>query len=176
MADQQKSRKILKHREDLAGEHRLSDVGQLVIYLVFMAVWITDSFFFKYSVFLNNYIPDPVQIILGAIVLAISAFLAAAGMIKMFGQVREKPVVVRDGIFGIIRHPVYLSEMLLYLGLLLFSTSLAAFAVWIIGIAFLHYISRYEEKILLEQFGDDYRQYMQDVPMYIPRLRRKKIM
>jgi len=176
VTDQKKSRKLLKHRDDLAGEHRLSDIGQMVIFLVFMAVWITDSFFFRYSVFLNDYIPDPVQITLGAIVLVISAFLAVAGMVKMFVKVREKPRVVRDGVFGVIRHPVYTSEMLLYLGLLLFSTSLAAVAIWIIGIAFLHYISRYEEKILLEHFGDDYRQYMKDVPMYIPRLQRKKIM
>jgi protein-S-isoprenylcysteine O-methyltransferase Ste14 len=176
MSYHQKSRKLLKHRENLAGEHKFSDAGQLILFLVFMAVWITDSFFFKYSVFLNNYIPASVQITLGVIVLIISACLAASGIIKMFGKVREKSGVVRDGVFGIIRHPLYTSEMLLYLGLLLLSTSLAAIAVWVIGIAFLHYISRYEEKILLEQFADEYRQYMKDVPMYIPRLRRKKIM
>jgi len=38
-----------KHWEDLTGEHRLGDAGQLVLFIIFMAVWITDSFFFKYS-------------------------------------------------------------------------------------------------------------------------------
>jgi len=86
----------------------------------------------------------------------------------------ETPGVIRKGVFRVIRHPIYMSEILLYLGLLFFSTSLAAVGVWIIGIAFFHYISRHEEELLLERFGDEYRQYMKDVPMYIPRLCRRK--
>jgi protein-S-isoprenylcysteine O-methyltransferase Ste14 len=165
--------KVRKHRDNLAGEHRLADAGQLIIFLVFTAVWITDSFFFKYSSFPNNYIPPAVQVSFGAVILIISGYLVMAGMRGVFGEVREKPVLVRKGIYGVIRHPIYLSEMLAYLGLLFFSTSLAAVGVWIISIAFFHYISRYEEKVLLAQFGDEYRQYMKDVPMYIPRLRRR---
>jgi len=45
-------------------------------------------------------------------------------------------------VFSVVRHPVYLSEILLYLGLLMLSISLAAAVVWIIAIGFLHYISR----------------------------------
>jgi len=92
----------------------------------------------------------------------------------VFGEVRETPCVIRKCAFGFIRHPIYMSEILLYMGLLFFSTSLAAVGVWIVIIAFLHYISRHEEKLLLERFGDEYRQYIEDVPMYIPRLRRRK--
>jgi len=166
--------KVFKHRDDLAGEHPLADAGQLTLFLVFMAVWITDSFFFKYSSFLNNYIPLAVQISFGVIFLVISTYLVKTGMSTLFGKTRAKAGVIRKGVFGIIRHPIYMSEILLYLGLLCLSVSLAAFGVWIIGIAFFHYISRYEEKILLAQFGDEYRQYMKDVPMYFPRLRRRK--
>jgi protein-S-isoprenylcysteine O-methyltransferase Ste14 len=46
--------------------------------------------------------------------------------------------------------------------------------IWIIAIVFLHYISKYEEKLLVARFGDDYRQYMRDVPMYFPRLWRRR--
>jgi len=60
-------REAIRHRDDLTGEHRLGDAGQLILFLIFLAVWITDSFFFKYSSFLNNYIPPAVQITLGAI-------------------------------------------------------------------------------------------------------------
>ena len=174
MSNKAEGGEVKKHRDDLTGEHRLGDAGQLILFLVFMAVWITDSFFFKYSVPLNNYIPLAVQITLGAICLIIAGYLALTCMRIVFGEVRETPCVIRKGAFSFIRHPIYMSEILLYLGLLFFSTSLAAVGVWIIAIAFLHYISRYEEKLLLEQFGDEYRQYMEDVPMYIPRLRRRK--
>jgi hypothetical protein len=45
-----------KHVVDLTGEHPFEDIGQLIIAFLFLVVWITDSFFFKYSSFLNKYI------------------------------------------------------------------------------------------------------------------------
>jgi protein-S-isoprenylcysteine O-methyltransferase Ste14 len=81
--------------------------------------------------------------------------------------------VIRKGVFGVIRHPVYLSEILLYLGFLMLSLSMAAAGVWAITILFLHYISKYEEKLLLSRFGDDYTKYIQEVPMWLPRFWKK---
>ncbi len=46
-------------------------------------------------------------------------------------------------------------------------------AMWVIAIGFLHYISRYEERLLLVRFGEEYEQYIQEVPMWIPRLRKR---
>jgi len=51
MPRQQTSMKVFRHRDDLAGEHRLGDAGQLILFLVFMAVWITDSFFLNIRAF-----------------------------------------------------------------------------------------------------------------------------
>jgi protein-S-isoprenylcysteine O-methyltransferase Ste14 len=53
------------------------------------------------------------------------------------------------------------------------SLSLAAMLVLVFGIVFLYYISRYEERLLLERFGDEYAQYMREVPMWIPWLLKK---
>lgn len=53
------------------------------------------------------------------------------------------------------------------------SISLAAAVVWVIAILFLHYISRHEERLLLARFGEDYEQYMREVPMWVPRLRKR---
>jgi len=53
------------------------------------------------------------------------------------------------------------------------SISLAAAVVWIIAIGFLNYISRYEERLLLARFGQEYKEYIREVPMWIPRLRKK---
>ena len=172
MADKQGKRASHRHRDDLTGEHKFGDAGQLILFILFLAVWITDAFFFKYSTVLNDYIPLVVKLTLGIIMLILSAYLAWAGMAIVFGEVRKEPHVIRKSVFGIVRHPIYISEILLYLGLLFLNTSLAGLGVWIIVIAFVHYISRHEEKLLLAKFGDEYRQYMKDVPMYFPRLRR----
>jgi protein-S-isoprenylcysteine O-methyltransferase Ste14 len=91
----------------------------------------------------------------------------------VFGEVRQSPSVIRKGVFGVVRHPIYLSEVLLYLGLFLLNMSLAAGAVLLGAAAFLYYLSRYEERLLLKRFGDDYRLYIRDVGMWLPRLRRR---
>jgi len=173
MYPEHSDRKVKRHRDDLAGEHRFGDTGQLIIAVIFVVVWILDSFVFKYTTFLNNYIPLAVQITLGVIILLVAFYMARAGMNIVFSEVRETPGVIRKGVFGVIRHPIYISEILFYLGLLFFRTSLAAAVIWIIAIIFLHYISRFEEKLLLARFGDDYKQYMRDVPMYFPKLIRR---
>jgi len=61
--------------------------------------------------------------------------------------------VLRRDVFGIIRHPIYLEEFLLYAALTIFSISLAAAVVALMAAAFLHFISRHEEKLLLAQWS-----------------------
>lgn len=168
-----KNRRIHKGRKDLVGENHLGDIGQIVLYIIFMGIWITDTFFFKYSTFRGEKFLPAVRIPLGIILLLISAYLAWTGLSIVFGEKREVPCVIRKSVFSVVRHPIYLSEILLYLGLLILRISLAAAIVWIFAIAFLHYISRYEEKLLISHFGEEYKKYMNEVPMWIPMFRRK---
>ncbi len=168
------SKHIRKHegREDLIGENNLSDIGQIIFALIFFSVWISDTFLFEFSTFPNNYLPLAVRIPLGIILVVVSGYLARTGVSIVFGEQREKPSVIRKSVFGIIRHPMYFSEVLLYLGFLMFSLSLAAFIVWTFAVVFLYYISRYEEMLLTYHFGDEYKKYMNEVPMWIPRIRK----
>jgi protein-S-isoprenylcysteine O-methyltransferase Ste14 len=174
MVDTVPHKKVRRHQDNLAGEHTLVDAGQLILFVLFVAVWISDAFFLKYSTMLNDYIPLALKLTLGIIILIIGVIMAWNGMCILFGRTRIKPRVIDEGIYGILRHPIYLSEILLYLGLIFINTSLAAIGVLIIAIIFFHYTSRFEEKVLLESFGDDYRKYMQEVPMYFPRIFRGK--
>ena len=166
-------RNAQQQRDDLTGEHAVGDAGQVVLACLFAATWITDTFFFQYSTFLNQYVPLVARIPFGVILLVLSGYLARTGMSIVFGEKRKKPGVIRKSVFSVVRHPVYLSEILLYLGLLMLSMSLAAGVVWIVAIGFLHYISRHEERLLLARFGEEYELYMREVPMWIPRLRKR---
>lgn len=160
-------------REDLIGENHFSDIGQIIFALIFLSVWILDTFFFKFSTFLNKHLLLVFRMPFGIILMVVSAYLAKTGVSIVFGEKRETPAVIRKSVFGIVRHPMYLSEVLLYLGFLMFSVSLATVFVWIFAVAFLYYISRYEEVLLLSHFGDEYKKYMNEVPMCIPRMRKK---
>ncbi len=165
--------KTHQQRDDLTGEYFAGDAGQIILALLFAAVWIADSFFLEYTTFLNQYVPPVIRISFGVLFLALSGYMAKTGLSIVFVENKEKPGVIRKSVFNIVRHPIYLSEILLYFGLLILNISLAATVVWIIGIAFLHYISRYEESLLLARFGKEYEQYMKEVPMWIPRFRKR---
>lgn len=156
-------------RGDLTGEHKLGDAGQLVLAVLFTAIWVSDTFILHSTTFLNDILPTAIRIPLGVVILFVSAFLAAKGMYIVFGEKREKAGVIRKSVFAIVRHPIYLSEILLYLGLLMMSLSLAAAFVWLIAVLSFHYISKHEEKLLLVRYGEEYETYMRDVPMWIPR-------
>jgi protein-S-isoprenylcysteine O-methyltransferase Ste14 len=159
----------LKHRghESLAGEHRTGDIGQLVILILFAGFWLSDMFL-DYSSFINEYIPLLIKLPVGIVLLILSVFLAKTGMTIVFGKNAQKIGVIRNGVFRFVRHPIYLSEIIFYLGLLIINFSLAAAVVWVAGILFLHFISRFEEKLLLERYGEEYKQYMKEVPMWFP--------
>jgi len=159
-------------RDDLAGEHGKGDAGQIIFALLFLGIWIADSFFLKYTTQLNDIVPALVRKPLGVLILCLSAYCAWSGLRIVFGEVRETPSVIRKGVFGVVRHPIYLSEVLLYSGLFMLSMSLAAGAILLGITAFLYRLSRYEEGLLLKRFGDDYRSYARDVGMWVPRLRR----
>jgi protein-S-isoprenylcysteine O-methyltransferase Ste14 len=165
--------KWFEQRDDLTGEHALGDAGQIIFALLFFGIWIADSFFLKYTTPLNDIVPALIRKPIGIVLLCLSAYCAWSGLRIVFGEVRQTPSVIRKGVFGVVRHPIYLSEVLLYLGLLMLNMSLAAGGVWLGATVFLYYLSQYEERLLLKRFGDDYRSYMRDVGMWAPRLRRK---
>ncbi len=59
--------KIKRHndRTDLAGEHVYGDLGQIIFLIIFLIVWISDSFFIKYSTLSHDAIPNMFRLILG---------------------------------------------------------------------------------------------------------------
>ena len=157
-------------RPGLVGEHPRGDLGQVILFVIFMVLWIADSFFLNYTDFISKYISLFIRIPLSIIILAVSGYIAFAGHRIVFEEERESPVVITHGVFGIFRHPLYFSVILFYLGLLISTCSMAATVVWIIIILFYNYIASYEENLLIEHFGVAYEAYMKDVPRWIPRL------
>ena len=162
-------KKAHKHREDLTGEHPGGDTGQILLACLFGVTWVADTFFLKYTTYLNGYVPFSARLPLAALLLIISGYLAKRGLAIVFGEKMEKPAVIRTGVFGVVRHPIYLGEILFFLGFLILSLSLAAMVVWAVAVAFLHFIAKYEEKLLLARFGPDYERYLREVPRWVPR-------
>ena len=156
------------HRDDLIGEYVYGDIGQLIFLVIFLIVWIADSFIFKYSTFLTRYISNFFRVPISLVIFIISGLLAITGLNTVFGKKREGPYLITTGVFSIVRHPIYLALILFYLGFILLSLSLLSIPVWILIIVFYYTISRYEEKLLVKAFGSAYGEYMRKVPMFLP--------
>ena len=86
-------------------------------------------------------------------------------------QIRQEHSLITDGIYRHIRHPMYAAHLLWAIaqGLLL-ENWLAGWAFLVISIPF--YLLRVpkEEKMMLEQFGQEYRQYISRTGRMIPYL------
>lgn len=84
--------------------------------------------------------------------------------------VLEGHELVTRGAYGWVRHPVYLAAFLIWGGLALGTWSPgAALITALYVIPSYHLYARSEEEMMLDAFGDEYREYRLRTPMWIPR-------
>ena len=86
------------------------------------------------------------------------------GKVKKENNWTETSVLVDTGIYSVVRHPLYLGWLLMYLGIILCSQHWLTIIIGIIGMVCVYLISRQEDQRLVEKFGDAYKHYMQSVP------------
>jgi protein-S-isoprenylcysteine O-methyltransferase Ste14 len=86
-------------------------------------------------------------------------------------EIREKHELITRGIYSVIRHPMYASQILWSIAqALLLQNWIAGFGSIVAFIPFYFLRVRAEEQLMLEQFGDRYRSYMQKVGGVFPKL------
>ncbi|MBP7967381.1 isoprenylcysteine carboxylmethyltransferase family protein [Candidatus Woesebacteria bacterium] len=85
-------------------------------------------------------------------------------------QIREGQQLVTGGIYGYIRHPIYLGFVLTGLGVqfMMGSYLLLLFMIVLPWIAY--WQSKREEKILIAKFGKTYEEYKKNTYMFLPYL------
>ena len=165
-------RKSHEHRSDLAGEYRWGDVGQLLLLVIFIIGMVSDLFILNISRSWQNVIPWYYRVIIFVPLFLISGYLAQSGLKKVFKEERKELEVIRSGVFGVVRHPIYLGSILIFLSFTILSLSIVALIIWFVIIVFYYYLCRYEEKLLIGKLGKKYRDYMNEIPMLIPRIGR----
>lgn len=85
----------------------------------------------------------------------------------------DKSYLLKDRLYAFSRNPMYLTELILLFGWIVFYGSLAlliAFVAW--GLFFNYYLIPNEERVLEAHFGEAYRAYKARVPRWLgkPRL------
>jgi len=75
--------------------------------------------------------------------------------------------LVKDGIYAYIRHPQYTGFILMTLGLLIHWATIPLMVMWPLPILQYYRLARKEERDMEDEFGDEYREYKEKVPMFI---------
>ena len=109
-----------------------------------------------------------ISMLLGYALLIIGIGLFVQGW-RTLHQARQQNRLVTTGLYDLIRHPQYTG---LFIGL--FGEGVVhwptIFSVGLFPVIVLAYVllARSEEKRVIKQFGDEYRDYQQRVPMFLP--------
>ena len=83
---------------------------------------------------------------------------------EIFWKKTYKGQLVTGGIFQYIRHPHYVSILIVGFGLALFFYSLSALIIAFLAIPIMIWSIFDEEKLLIKQYGEKYKDYMKEVP------------
>jgi len=118
--------------------------------------------------------PLSVLQIISWLLLIISVVLVSSGfyMLRKFGKpkdvIDDTAVLVTQGVYNYIRHPLYSSLILLAWGVFLKDISLVSFILALIASGLPVAIAKVEEKDNIQKFGSDYSRYMGRTKMFIP--------
>ncbi len=108
-------------------------------------------------------------------------FVLAGVLLADWGRVSRGPItpsrampedykLSTHGAYSIVRHPLYLSYFLFFVGLPLALLNILIF-LCVLGIPGYYGVAKAEEKILIEKFGHEYIEYQKKVGMFFPTLK-----
>ena len=85
----------------------------------------------------------------------------------------RKGELLQEGIYGVVRHPRYVSAGIGMMASVLFANHLGPYLLMLVVVPAGLVMVVFEERELVGRFGDDYRKYQRQVPRFIPRWRRR---
>lgn len=132
---------------------------------IILAVWLPSPMLFYSGI---------ESVILGWLLVTGGAVLIFAAL-RIIGKCAAYPspedTLIDTDLYAVIRHPIYSGLLLELIGILLLKSSLAALIACSLGVIWILIQARLEEKDLLQRIPA-YREYMQRVPRFFPRIKR----
>ena len=170
------------------GKKRGTRIGEILglvsgwgFFLFWMGIWVSPQPRFAVPVLQNlsvslrviDFSVPLLHLTMCTLFLIPDASLAISGVKKTTLRVAEThrtERIVVEGVYSIVRHPQYLGGLLAHVGIsfLLSAWHSLLFTPLMVVLVFL--ISRKEEEELIREFGKEYEDYKEKVPMLTPRL------
>jgi len=90
-------------------------------------------------------------------------------------RIKDQQVLVIDGPYRWIRHPMYSAFYLLHIAVFFLTANWFIGVTWLAGLTIIIFLRvKREEKMLLDRFGDQYVSYMERTGRFVPRIRQVK--
>jgi len=124
---------------------------------------------------LNGPIPRDGPLALVGLVLFASGIIVLASAMRALGRlytsylgIQPEHQLVTTGPYKYIRHPGYLGEIMSMFSVGLSLSSIVGLALGVVSLGLVLVRIRYEEEMLIENFGNEYRSYMKKTKRLIP--------
>jgi protein-S-isoprenylcysteine O-methyltransferase Ste14 len=98
----------------------------------------------------------------------ITGYLLLKSKGKPDSNFENTSLLVKSGIYGYIRHPLYLSIFLLGTGVMLKNPEPFQLILGAVNLISVYFTALIEEKEMIAKFGEDYKTYMTETKMFIP--------
>ena len=157
-----------KRHEGHEREAPNSHIYQTVMPILYILIWILDTNIFRFSTFLNNYLPFIVRLALFIIVFAIAITFIQLSHRTLFKTHHPSDKLITEGILRYVRNPMYFGILLIYVAFIFLSISLISVGFFIIVFLVYNWMVNFEENILLNMFGEEYKEYKRKVSKWIP--------
>ncbi|MGF7118259.1 methyltransferase family protein [Methanobacterium oryzae] len=140
--------------------------------IMWMIIVITGLFTISYSMDYGLLLPSSIYINLIAIIfLIIGIFIRIVALIEIRNAFKIDKLVT-SGIYSKTRNPTYLGFTFIIIGISIVSLAILSFIWVIISIVLFYYVAKKEEKDLEKIFGENYLEYKNSVPLFIPKLKK----
>jgi len=119
---------------------------------------------FFLNIIIMNLFPPTVEklVVVGYIILGIGALFFILSVFTLCKKGTSH--VVDSGIYGIVRHPMYLGAMVMFFSHIFFGQNWIVVISTVIAIMCCYLIIKSGDQRNIENFGEDYKIYMQKVP------------
>ena len=167
-----------KRKQEKMSEQNVSTQEKVILFLLFIGMFILPLIY-SASTWLDfaNYSLPAWSGWLGLALLAGALFVFWRAHVDLglnwspSWEMREKHELITKCIYGVIRHPMYASQWLWVIAQpLLLQNWIAGFANLLIFIPFYMLRVQAEEKMMVDTFGDEYREYMKRTGGVLPKI------
>jgi len=100
------------------------------------------------------------------------SFATLVGIPELSPRGQQQGRLMQEGIYGVVRHPRYLSAGVSVIANALFINYAGLYLVVLLLVPVGYLMIVLEERELIERFGEEYRTYQRGVPRLIPRWRK----